>query len=734
MKIQIVNPEEQSIFTPVIGTRTTELLERFSKKIDADELETLKSEAVEILSKCNNPKSHTVQSSTGLAFGYVQSGKTMSFTVLSALAGDNNYKVIIYFAGTKNNLLKQTTKRLRKDLINNGVNNDFYKIHENPGPQDVFRIRNQLRLSKKPTILINVLKNYRHIDNLAEIFSNVQIQDVLGKQAVLIIDDEADQASLNGYAYKNSRSEEWEDDEYTTTYGSIMNLRSTIPNHSYVQYTATPQGPLLISMLDLLSPKHYTVLTPGKRYTGGKTFFNDMPELVFTIPEDQVYNTKRNALKYCPQSLIDAIQLHLIAVAIVVVFLKKEKFLSMMIHADREREASRTFHSWTKNLVNMWAKKITLDDNDLAKIELVKSFERNYDEAISLYKKANEAYPTFKKVMELLPDIIFDTGVNLIISDADAQKDVDWEGSISHILVGAEMLNRGFTVENLATTYMPRYSVSKSTADTIQQRCRFFGYKLNYIKSCRVYLPEDTIIEYKEYQAYEEEMRDWLKDKKSLDEIEQLIITSTRLNPTRRNVLSAQTVNHKLNGWRKMNAFQAIEENTIFVDRFLSNTNFRDYKDYGTPDRNHRFAKLPTEDVIHFLSEFKFANMPDSTRKIATLRYLKYLSNKSTNPLKHSYIIQMAYAGNPRERTFDEKTMRINNVHTGRSTTGPQVYPGDADVKFEDGICIQIHKVKLKSDSIKWGGRIAYTLAIYYPRDFAVNYVADERNINILKA
>lgn len=731
MQIQIINTDNKNVFSPIIGERTTELLNRFGRKIEPDELETLKLEAVEILSKCNNPNLHTVQSSTGLAFGYVQSGKTMSFTVLSALAGDNNYRVIIYFAGTKNNLLNQTTKRLRKDLINYGANNDFYKLHENPASKDVPKIKNQLRISSQPTILINVLKNYRHIDNLTKIFKDTQIQNILGNQAVLIIDDEADQASLNGYAYKNSRSEEWEDDEYTTTYSSILNLRNAILNHSYVQYTATPQGPLLISMLDLLSPKHYTVLTPGKKYTGGKTFFRDVPELVFTIPEDQVYNTRRNALQHCPQSLIDAIQLHLIAVAIVVRSLRKEKFLSMMIHADMAKEASRTFHVWAQNLIDIWAQKFQLEDGDLGKEELIKSFEKNYKEAVRLYKEKNEIYPTFEEVKRLLPDIIFDTGINLIISDADAQKDVDWEGSSSHILVGAEMLNRGFTVENLATTYMPRYSVSKSTADTIQQRCRFFGYKLNYLNSCRVYLPEDTIIEYEEYQAYEEEMRDWLKDKKTLDEIEQLIITSTRLNPTRKNVLSAQTVTHKLNGWRKMNAFQAIDENTVFVNKFLSNTEFVNYENYGTPDRNHRFAKLPIKEVISFLSDFKFANMPDATRKLATLRYLKYLSNKSDNPLKHSYIVQMAYAGEPRERTFNEETMRINNVHTGRSTTGTQVYPGDADVKFEDGICIQIHKVKLKSNSIKWGGRVAYTLAIYYPEDFAVNYVANE-NINII--
>ena len=56
-------------------------------------------------------------------------------------------------------------------------------------------------------------------------FNSMQLKQTLGKAGVLIIDDEADQASLNGYAYKNSKSEEWEDDEYTTTYSSIMKLK-----------------------------------------------------------------------------------------------------------------------------------------------------------------------------------------------------------------------------------------------------------------------------------------------------------------------------------------------------------------------------------------------------------------------------------------------------------------------------------------------------------------------------
>ncbi len=175
-----------------------------------------------------------------------------------------------------------------------------------------------------------------------------------------------------------------------------------------------------------------------------------------------------------------------------------------------------------------------------------------------------------------------------------------------------------------------------------------------------------------------------------------------------------------------MNAFQVIDENTRFVEQFISETNFTNDKDHGTPDRNHRYAKLPVQEVIEFLSNFKFSNMPDAARKQATIRYMKYLATKQNSPLQHAYIIQMAYAGNPRERTFNEQTQRLKELHTGRSTSGQEVYPGDAKIKFKDSICIQIHKVQLKSDSINWGGKIAYTLAIYYPEDFAVNYVATE--------
>lgn len=728
MEIQVINNSNSiSSFIPVIGERTNDLLGRLSQKLDADEIEVLKKETSEILSYCSNPHLAEVQSVTNLVVGYVQSGKTMSFTTLSAMAVDNGFRMIIYFAGTKNNLLDQTTKRLRKDLMSTGQNMQYYKLHENPKKSDIQRIDNELKIQRvKPVILVTVLKNAQHINELADIVCSQQLQNTLGKQGVLIIDDEADQASLNGYAYKNSKAKEWEDDEYTATYSSILRLKSKLPNHSYIQYTATPQGPLLINIVDLLSPKHHTVLTPGKNYTGGKTFFKDEPGLIITIPDNEVYHSRRNNLTECPQSLVKALQLHLMSVAIVVRIQKKEPHLSMMIHADKEQDASEKFYNWIANLIQTWASMIEVSKQDLAYQEMYQSFKQTYPEAIKEYQSHNEDYPSYDDIWEELPDIVHDTNIALLIS-RNKTKDIDWSCSPSHILVGAEMLNRGFTVDRLAITYMPRHSVGKSTADTIQQRCRFFGYKRNYLYSCRVFLPEDTILEYVDYVEHEEEMRQWLKENKDLTKVEQLLIISPHLNATRRNILSKSTVTTKLNGWRQMNTFQCIDENNNLVQQFVQSHSFTLFCDYKTADRNHRYIKLPITEVIKFLSEYKCQNMPDSARKQATLRYLNYLSRNGSNPLQYAYIIQMAYEGEARERSFDPETQRVNNLHSGCSNSGSQIYPGDQQIRFEDSICIQIHHVKLKCASMQWCNLKAYTLAIYYPEDFAINYVNTKR-------
>jgi hypothetical protein len=233
MEIKINETDNpNNIFIPSIGTKMNDLLIRLKDILDQDEIENLIKETFHILSHCSNPVILKEQEVTHLAVGYVQSGKTMSFTSLTSLASDNGFRIVIFFAGTKTNLLSQTTKRLSKDLITKSTKGNNYRIYENPTLSNSEEIRNKLRITSKPTILISVLKHYVHIHELSKIFDDRKIKTELGKQGVLIIDDEADQASLNGFSYANSKkaskSPEWDEETENKNTEVVEMMKSNV--------------------------------------------------------------------------------------------------------------------------------------------------------------------------------------------------------------------------------------------------------------------------------------------------------------------------------------------------------------------------------------------------------------------------------------------------------------------------------------------------------------------------
>src|SRR5688500_15040321 len=94
---EVITPHEQelppgSLWVPTRGAEFQALLEHLH--LDRDSKETLAIEAATILGKCIPPDA-AANSTTGLVLGYVQSGKTLSFTAVSALARDNGFPMII---------------------------------------------------------------------------------------------------------------------------------------------------------------------------------------------------------------------------------------------------------------------------------------------------------------------------------------------------------------------------------------------------------------------------------------------------------------------------------------------------------------------------------------------------------------------------------------------------------------------------------------------------------------
>ena len=314
---------------------------------------------------------------TGLVVGYVQSGKTLSFETVAALARDNGFQIVIVVAGRSDPLLNQSTGRLRRDLQLDEPDRERRWIQfRNPRDNDatVQAIRDVLADWRdegtpeeyRKTVLITVLKNHRRLENLADLLSAVGVQRV----PVLLIDDEADQASLNNEVAQGQES---------TTYRCLMDLRQALPNHTYLQYTATPQAPLLISIVDSLSPNFVQVLDPGADYVGGREFFGDDLTHVRVIPpQDVPVNT--NPLTAPPDSLLEALRVFMIGVAAGIREGRNRGNRSMLVHPSHRTAQHQEFYNWVRDIVEEWKRVLALPAADPDRQELIEDFRGAYDD------------------------------------------------------------------------------------------------------------------------------------------------------------------------------------------------------------------------------------------------------------------------------------------------------------------------------------------------------------------
>src|SRR5262249_1375394 len=162
---------------PAIGHETLGLLQYLqgTASLSNESVATLQSEAIGILSKCPAPKGSEA-TEAGLAIGYVQSGKTMSFTTVAALARDNGYPLIIIITGISIPLFRQSRDRLTRDLRLSTRADRKWQHFSNPrlGGNIAQTIAGTLADWRDPsvseaerqTVLITVMKNHRHLDNL----------------------------------------------------------------------------------------------------------------------------------------------------------------------------------------------------------------------------------------------------------------------------------------------------------------------------------------------------------------------------------------------------------------------------------------------------------------------------------------------------------------------------------------------------------------------------------------
>jgi hypothetical protein len=462
----------------------------------------------------------------------------MSFETVIALARDNGYGVVIVLAGTKNNLRDQSEDRLKKDLGIDAGGEHWYHL-SNPANAQRTQIETKIvawrRKPSKRSLLITVLKHGGHIEKLTDVLKKVNLDRV----PALIIDDESDQASLNTQASRNRKNPSAAA-AMSTTYEKILALRDVLPHHSYLQYTATPQANLLLAQTDLLNPTFSEIVTPGKAYTGGHAFFTEPTRLIEEIPIAEV-PTSQVPLASPPKSLLKALRYFLLVAAHHSLtrqkggLSSKDRNRSMMVHPAVATKQHEKFKHWVDRAFLNLKRRIE-NDHASKPAEVAALFQHEYN---SLAK----TFPGLKPLCELIDamaeEVLDDLNCVEVNGTPDAERKVNWRATKYWILVGGAKLDRGYTVEGLCITYMPRRLGASPAADTLQQRARFFGYKKAYLGLCRVFVQASVRKAFMAYVEHEDFVRAALEDNrgKPLRDWRRDFILTQLLKPTRPNVV-----------------------------------------------------------------------------------------------------------------------------------------------------------------------------------------------------
>lgn len=698
---------------PTQGRETRELLSNLPM-LEPDSKARLLSEAAGALARCT-PPSEDGEPQTGLVIGHIQSGKTMSFTTVTAVARDNGYRLVIVITGVSIPLFRQSTDRLRRDLRLDTRPDRQWQFFSNPGPGavelQVMRARlaewndNTVPRAECQTILITVMKNHRHLNNLIALLRALDLHGV----PALIIDDEADQAGLNTRVRQAAQS---------TTYRQLLDLRAALPTHSYLQYTATPQAPLLINLIDVLSPRFAKLLSPGADYIGGRELFIERPGQIREIPLAEI-PTPQAPLHEPPPSLLTAMQFFLLGAVAGHIPGPPWGNRTMLVHPSQQVLPHGEYTHWVTQAKLEWARILGLPESDPDRRDLAAQFARADDDL----RQTVPDLPPFEDLCRLLPRVLRSTVVQEVNARRGTTPQVDWRQGYPFILVGGQAMDRGFTVEGLTVTYMPR-SLGVGNADTIQQRARFLGYKRPYVGYCRVFLEANVARLYGRYVRHEEDVRRQLEDIERrglpLAEWRRRFFLDAALRPTRVEVLDLVHDQGVFSDrWFEPKSPQhsddAVVNNRTVVERFLAGLTLVEGEGHPqrTPIQRHQCATVPLRAVYEqLLVPFRVTSQVDQYAYLGLL--LQVEDFLARHPDAQSILYVMSH-GQQRDRSLNDRGEILQLFQGKNPRTGPVIYPGDREVRQRGLLTVQIHRLTLSTEGGQQVARDVLALAIWVP-------------------
>lgn len=451
----------------------------------------------------------------GLVVGDVQSGKTANYVGLMNLAMDVNYKLIIVLTGTTNKLREQTQARIEEGLgtrkkdrlsvstYNHTFENPVYLTSVDADFNKQSKDTMQIPIdSTKDAIVIVTKKNVHALNSIyswLQDYSKKHNREYI-ESSVLLIDDEADYASVN------TRKEE---EDPTAINSRIRKILDLFHQNSYIGYTATPFANIFIDpnsndemfKQDLFPKDYIYILGEPNNYVGIQSVFTDNgrnKDMLIELSSSEVESylplkhKKEYQLTALPPSLKDAINLFLIVNVIRDMRGDEKSHRSMLVNVSYltniHSQLKGEIYEYVEELKKIIRVNGRLDYNDAMKIDKFKNLKRVYDVYL---KNLSDEY-SFKKVLKKMNDSIY--RIKTVIANSENDDDLNYSLSENEgervIVIGGFSLSRGLTLEGLMVSYYYRNS---QTYDTLLQMGRWFGYRPGYEDLCKIFMTPDVI-------------------------------------------------------------------------------------------------------------------------------------------------------------------------------------------------------------------------------------------------
>ena len=521
----------------------------------------------DILDRLRNPETPGAWDRRGLIVGDVQSGKTSNYTALICKAVDAGFPLVIVLAGVHNSLRSQTQLRLdegflgfdtRLSLLADEQENQ--RIGAGKMPSAPFLVAHSLTSSadggdfkaatangtrlipggRDPIILVvkkrvSILKNLlawvlsvRAVDDAATPGGRI-VRDV----PMLVIDDEADNASANTNEYRDEDGNIDEDADPTKTNFLIRRLLTSFEKSAYVGYTATPFANVFmhheakhrIAGEDLF-PRSFIINLPApSNYIGPEKVFGlnrpgadgegrGLPIICDVRDAEAIFppsHKKELPVSNLPGSLKEAMLAFILVCAARRARGDVDVDNSMLVHVTRftavqdkvaalidehlvdivrQLEFPGTGGSAMADLEALWAREFAAKAEELR-------------EQLSQHDLRPVAWP---EVRSQVFDAAKRIGVRRVNGSAkDALDYFDHPEGLSVIAVGGDKLSRGLTLEGLSVSYFIRTS---RMYDTLMQMGRWFGYRPRYADLCRLYTSPILVRWYRHIATATAELRE----------------------------------------------------------------------------------------------------------------------------------------------------------------------------------------------------------------------------------